>query len=256
MDEPMVDIERKADRWKTYGRWPSGGAQAVELWLGPAGNGAPGTLSRRKAPADTIQSFTDQPDQSEASMVSSPSEEQPNRLLFVTPKLTRKVRLSGIPRVDISATVDSVDTNFTALLVDYGSAVRVDHESASEGIRTTQKESCYGGSTDTDNGCYFITEKATHRSDVEIVSRGWLDARHRDDLRAGSPLEPGTPYRFKWEIFGEDYVFKSGHRIGIVIAGSDADWTVPDPEQATVDVDLHASRVYLPLVGGSSKLPI
>jgi X-Pro dipeptidyl-peptidase len=257
MSEPMVDIERKADRWKTYAGWPAAGARSIELWFGPKKGDSPGTLSLKRAPAGEIQSYTDDAsDQSESSMVSSPTETKSTRLLFLTPKLTRNVRLSGTPEVDITASVNSVDTNFTALLVDYGSAVRVDHEGSGEGIRTTQKESCYGGKTELDNGCYFMTEKLTHKSDIEIVSRGWLDARHRDDLRAGSPLEPGTSYRFRWEIFGEDYVFKPGHQIGVVIAGSDADWTIPDPENASVDVDLHASRVLLPLVGGASKLPL
>ena len=66
-------------------------------------------------------------------------------------------------------------------------------------------------------------------------------------------MDPGKRYRFKWEIFGEDYVFKKGHRIGIVIAGSDPDWTVPDGQEATVTVQLKKSRVSIPIVGGKAR---
>ncbi|MDQ3952428.1 MAG: X-prolyl-dipeptidyl aminopeptidase, partial [Actinomycetota bacterium] len=63
-------------------------------------------------------------------------------------------------------------------------------------------------------------------------------------------------YRFRWEIFGEDYVFLRGHRIGVVIAGSDRDWTIPDETHATVDVRLRRSKVILPVVGGKRRLSL
>jgi X-Pro dipeptidyl-peptidase len=88
---------------------------------------------------------------------------------------------------------------------------------------------------------------------IEIVSRGWLDARHNESLRRNTPLEPDKFYEFKWEIFGEDYIFKRRHRLGIVIAGSDTDWTIPDPQQATVTVHLAKSSVSLPIVGGRAR---
>jgi len=65
-------------------------------------------------------------------------------------------------------------------------------------------------------------------------------------------LEPNVRYPFRWEIFAEDYVFKKGHRLAVVIAGSDPDWTIPDPEQATVSVNLRKSWVSIPFVGGRS----
>jgi X-Pro dipeptidyl-peptidase len=172
-------------------------------------------------------------------------------LLFVTRRLRRPVRISGRIKVDIRASVDRVDTNFTGLLIDYGKARRVDHGGSGEGITTTSKESCHGQSTQADDACYFIATKNTAVERYETVSRGWLDARHNQSRRENTPLEPGRRYRFRWEIFGEDYVFKKGHRIGIVIAGSDVDWTIPDPEEANITVFLRRSRVVLPIVGGS-----
>ncbi len=252
MDEPMADIERRADVWKTYGSWPDRRARKVRLWLGPPKKKLPGTFSLRRKRG--TMSYQDDPQQRERQMVSSPMEASENRLIFLTPKLRKKVRISGRIKVVVRATVDQVDTNFTALLVDYGRAKRV--SDSGDGIRTLPRESCHGQSTENDDACYFVTEKVVDQEDMEIVSRGWLDARHRDSLRQGEPMVPGEAYRFRWEIFGDDYVFGKGHRIGVVIAGSDRDWTIPDETHAAVEVRLRRSKVILPIVGGKRRLPL
>ena len=251
MSEPRVDIERRPDVWKTYRDWPAPNARRLRLWFGPSTKELAGTLLRRRAPKDKTMSYTDSEDgTSEGNMVADPSEQQDFRLLFLTNKLNRSVRVSGQIPVKVSAQVDRPDTNFTMLLVDYGRALRVNHEAADDGITTSStKESCHGASTQADDACYFVTQKLVHTNDIEIVTRGWLDAKHNKAMRESNPLTPGERYRFRWSGFGEDYVFKKGHRIGVVIAGSDSDWTIPDGQQATVTVDLHRSRVVLPVVG-------
>jgi X-Pro dipeptidyl-peptidase len=150
-------------------------------------------------------------------------------------------------KIKLRASVNRVDTNFTALLVDYGKDERVDHDSSGEGITAVEGESCHGESTEKEDACYGKVQKTTHVAPYEIVSRGWLDARHRKSLRTSTPLVPDQPYNFGWRIFGEDYVFKKGHRIGIVISASDGDYTVPDPEGATTTVFLRRTRIILPL---------
>ena len=253
MSEPMADIERGANRWKTYRKWPDRRARHVRLWFSPnKRKRLPGTF--RLGPTKGKQSYTDSNDQSESEMVSNRHRKKENRLLFLTRRLSRPLRVSGRFKVKISAWVDRVDTNFTALLVDYGKAKRVDHEGSGEGITTSgTEESCHGSSSETDDACYFKTSKNTAVEPLEIVSRGWLDARHHESLRRNTPLEPGKRYRFRWEIFGEDYVFKKNHRLGIVIAGSDADFTVPDGQEANVIVHLRKSRVSIPIVGGKAR---
>jgi len=251
MSEPMADIERRANRWKTYRKWPDHRAKRVRLWLRPKVRKRLGTLGLHRGKGK--QSYTDRSDQSESEMVSQRRQKKENRLIFVTKRLKRPLRVSGRFKVRISARVDRVDTNFTALLVDYGKARRVDHEGRGEGVTTLSKESCHGASSEGDDACYFKTSKNTAVANKEIVSRGWLDARHHESLRRNTPLEPGKRYRFKWEIFGDDYVFKKGHRLAIVIAGSDADFTVPDGQEANVTVHLKGSRVSMPIVGGKAR---
>lgn len=251
MDEPVATIERGPDRWKDYRSWPDRRARRVRLFLAPARKKLPGTFGLRR-PKKGVMTYVDDPEQSESQMVAAPMEPSDNRLIFLTKKLRKKVRVSGTVKVDVRATVDQVDTNLTALLVDYGKAKRV--SDSGEGIQTLQRESCHGRSSETDDACYFVTEKVVSEEDVEIVSRGWLDARHRDSLRQGEPMVPGETYRFRWEIFGDDYVFRKGHRLAIVISGSDPDWTIPDETHATVDVRIRRSKVVVPVVGGRARL--
>ena len=251
-NEPMADIERAADKWKTYSTWPDRRARQVRLWLRPKLGKRPGAFSLARSRGQ--QSYVDDAEQTEAEMVAQPRQKLDNRLIFLSKKARRSIRVSGRFKIKIAAKVDRIDTNFVALLVDYGNAKRVDHEGSGEGISTSgTKESCHGQSSGTDDSCYFVATKNTHVDNVEIVSRGWLDARHHESLRRNTPLEPNVRYPFTWEIFAEDYVFKKGHRLAVVIAGSDPDWTIPDPEQATVSIDLRKSWVSIPFVGGRSR---
>ena len=254
MDEPVADVERRPGRWKTYRSWPDRRARKVRLFLGPARKKLPGTFSTRR-PKRSVMTFQDDPEQSESQMAADPMEAKDTRLLFLTKKLRKNVRVSGRIRVDVRATVDQVDTNLTALLVDYGKAKRV--SDSGDGVQTLQqRESCHGQSTEDDDACYFVVKRIVDEDELQIVSRGWLDARHRDSLRQGEPMVPGETYRFRWEIFGDDYVFGKGHRLGIVIAGSDSDWTIPDETHATLDVRIRRSKVILPVVGGRRRLTL
>ncbi len=254
MSEPTVDIERRADVWKTYKEWPNPRAHRVRLWLGPKAKRRPGVLTRKRPAKDKSQTYTDG-EQSETEMVTGRRKTKEDRLIFLTRKLRRRVHVSGEFPIKITGTVDRADTNFTYLLVDYGRDLRVNHESSTDGISTSAtKESCHGKSTGADDACYFVTSKQTATNPYEIVTRGWLDAKHRKSIRSSEPLTPGETYKFRWKGFGEDYVFKKGHRIGVIVAGSDSTYTIPDGQQATVDVDLHNSRVILPVVGRARGL--
>lgn len=249
-DEPMADVEVEPGRWVREPTWPHEDARNVEVFL-TGGGDRPGALTR-SAPKASEASFTDDPFQGESSMISDPDEARTGRLAFLSPRLTEAVRLSGTVEVDIRARVDRPDTNLTALLVDYGADNRF--PVSSEGSRTGRKETCWGASTRADDACYRETHVPVRKANVHIVSRGWLDARHHGSLRSNTPLIPGQTYRFRWEIFGDDHTFAPGHRLGIIIAGSDFGWTIPDPNHATVTVELGKTKVIFPVVGGSRRL--
>ena len=263
MAEPRFDVERAADKWATSKTWPAPGTRRLKLYLGPATKN--GKLTQRRPAKGKEQSYEDTYS-GWSYMASEPDQEKDGRLLFLTDRLSRNVRMSGYFPMKLTARVNATDTNFTYLLVDYGRDTRVDDDSSGEGIRTLTKESCHGQSTRRDDACFFKTEKVTIVSDYEVVTSGWLDAKHRPrkvsrpkpyrPLRESELLTPGKRYAFKWKAYGEDYVFKKGHRIGVVVSGSDSSYTIADPNAASgtrVTLDLRNSRVLLPVVGTKGR---
>lgn len=256
MAEPRVDVQVAPHRWETQAVWPAKTAKDVRLRLGPADGDRPGTLTRHPMPGRQTQSFTDDPEQGEWEMIAGPSSADPNRLIFLSPPLRRDVRMSGTPRIELAAEVDQTDTNLTALVVDYGAGVRVDHLGPGHGITTLEEEGCYGQGTEADDACYHLTRIVTDKAPARIVSRGWLDAENRKSLTAEQPLEPGKRYRFEWDLLPHDYVFDAGHRIAVVVAASDDSFITSDARArgADVTVSLGESRVQLPIVGGNHAL--
>lgn len=251
MDEPRATLERAPGVWVEERDWPAPGTRGVRLFFGD------GVLSAAR-PKDATVSFSDDARRGGEDLAADPETKDPNRVVFLSPRLKAPVRLSGTPKVSLRASLDRPDANLTALIVDYppsGKTIeRTAYDGAGEGVRTIERETCWGQSSSADDACYLETEPVTAEVAYEVVTRAWLDARHRGSLRQGEPLIPGELYRFDWELFPDDYVFARGHRIGVVLAGSDADFTVPDPSGATVTVRLGSSYVLLPVAGGAQAI--
>ena len=54
-----------------------------------------------------------------------------------------------------------------------------------------------------------------------LVSRGFIDLRHRDSLESGQDLVPGTMYDVQWEQHPNDHVVASGHQLVLRVAAND-----------------------------------
>ncbi|MGH2739312.1 MAG: CocE/NonD family hydrolase [Actinomycetota bacterium] len=62
---------------------------------------------------------------------------------------------------------------------------------------------------------------------ASYISRGYLDARHREGLRDGVDVEPGVPLHYRIELLAHDYILDEGHRLRLLIASSDScQWQV------------------------------
>lgn len=57
---------------------------------------------------------------------------------------------------------------------------------------------------------------------VQYVTRGYLDARHRESLTRPKDVKPGKDYRYQIVLHARDYVFEKGHRIEVLLASSDS----------------------------------
>jgi X-Pro dipeptidyl-peptidase len=116
-----------------------------------------------------------------------------------------------------------------------------------EGIRTLATESCFGATSPGDDPCYRDTEKNVVTADRAVITRGWLDAAHRDSLRSQKPLTPGKWETVSWNLHSHDTVLPAGRVLGLVLTLTDNGFTVPFSTGATVQVDLHRSRLRLPV---------
>ncbi|GAA2904653.1 Xaa-Pro dipeptidyl-peptidase [Streptosporangium fragile] len=244
MREPRADVQISADRWITQRDWPA--PFTMKVPFRPAADGSLGLVAARRGETAT---FTDVR-QSEDAMVADVGTTKPGRVAFTTGELPLDLRLSGTPVVDLRIALDRPTSNLTALLVDFGEDTRVDWRRG-QGVTTVAEESCHGESTAVDDACYrkVVTNLATRP--LEIVARGWIDVQNRESLSAPSPLPPGTYGKVKWETLPQEYVFKKGHRLALVIAGTDSTYSGEAATGANVTVDLARSKVLLPLVVGA-----
>jgi X-Pro dipeptidyl-peptidase len=217
--EPRSSVEREDGTYAHEADWPLPGARSTRLRLSAASSTAPGELSTRSRGRSRDQSFVDRGRELDTDdvLIQSPDTAHPNRLVYRSPSLSRDVRISGTPRVSLRMSIDNrTAANLTAVLVDYGPA----------------------GSS----------------QPPLMVTRGWMDPQNRNSLWRSERVRPGKEYRFRWDLQPDDYVFKAGHRIGLVVVSTDFDYTLRPLPGTGLTLDPDDSEVTLPVVGGSSAL--
>lgn len=74
-----------------------------------------------------------------------------------------------------------------------------------------------------------------------------IDVRNRNTPWRTDPIAPGRMYAFTWPLVPYDHVFQQGHRIGLVIIGTDRDYTLRYPPGTKVTVA--GGALSLPLAG-------
>jgi X-Pro dipeptidyl-peptidase len=256
-DQPAVTIERSAGVFADYSEWPDEAVEEVELRIqdtGPTTAGLLKTGARRPSEPRVTQTFQDSPTQSQTAMQTNLETVTANRRVFLTPPLKKDIRISGTPFVSVSASADQTDTNFGALLVDWGVDTRVQWN-VGDGIRTLTTEDCWGEFSANDNPCYFQTETRTVTAEIERITKGILDARNRNSLTTPEDLIPGQEYDFDFPLLPEDYIIKAGHRLAFVIVGSYPGYgSQPDQTRANITINLTDTRLELPVVGGAPAL--
>lgn len=84
-----------------------------------------------------------------------------------------------------------------------------------------------------------------------LVTKGCLNAAHRESHVTPSLLEPGRIYELTIDLLTCAYRFRAGHRIRVTIASGDLQnvWPTPKSCQNTIYRDArHPSRIILPVV--------
>ncbi|MFI0420970.1 CocE/NonD family hydrolase [Spongiactinospora sp. 9N601] len=259
MQRPRVDVQHGPGRWITQDAWPAPAARATTLR--PQQDGS---LGRKPSPG--TGGYLDIA-QTEIAMATDPATPNRHRLAFLTPPLKNAVRLSGTPSVSLRLKLDKPTANLGALLVDYGTDTRINHRergaASGEGLKIIGGEDCVGESTADDDGCYFKAVDNTATSGFNVVTRAILDAQNHKSLSRQTPLTPDKSYQITWSMLPQDYEFKAGHRLGLVLTGTNDDFNLDesgsgsgtDVEPGTgakVTVELTGTSISLPLVNGKS----
>ncbi|WP_369212810.1 Xaa-Pro dipeptidyl-peptidase [Streptomyces flavofungini] len=250
--EPMADIERAPGRWTTDRVWPPRGTATVALR--PAKGEAPGVGTLGTRPAKGSETFTDDPALSETDWAERIDVPTPAKAGFVTRPLARDLRLSGSSQVTVTATPTTRTAHLSAVLVDLGPATIRDYAAAGEGITTLTERDCWGASTAGDSACYRRTGAKTADVQHTVFSRGWADLGTWADARHGRPLTPGKPHTITVDLAASDHVVPKGHRLALIIAGTDKNLIEPPADKPALTIDLARTHAKVPLVGGAGAL--
>src|SRR5690349_13600532 len=112
--EPSVTIEDEPNVWKSYTSWPIPGTQTTDVYLrGGSSHDGAGTLGgvAGGGTADTLTFQNTGANVSEATLIGSPEGQQTNRRVFLSPPLTKDVRLSGTAVLNLRAALGTTQSN-------------------------------------------------------------------------------------------------------------------------------------------------
>jgi X-Pro dipeptidyl-peptidase len=277
--EPRVTVEEEKDVWKDYTNWPINGTQNEDLYLrGTADANAAGTLGGSTGGAADSLLFTARTNTSEATLMNTPTGSQANRRVFLSRPLTQDVRLSGTATVDLVASLGSTQSNVSVVVADYGQGTQGSR--SGEGISNTTTRTCWGdtgndavtgapgpdctiGSTctpataNTDTACYLEVSKPTQTVTSWRVTRGIRDSANRDSLwfQDAQPVTIGQAYHFKFPVMPTEHIFKAGHQIAVIVAGSNTSMASgTGNDNVAVTLDTKQSKVTLPIQGGYATI--
>ncbi|MGW3987175.1 Xaa-Pro dipeptidyl-peptidase [Streptomyces sp. NPDC004830] len=248
--EPMADVERAPGTWQTSRTWPPSGTRAVTLRPGEGAREGVGTLGLRRGHG--TETFTDDPRLNETDWAAHLDDPTLEKAGFTTGPLTRDLRLAGSSKVTVTATPSTPTAHLSAVLVDVGPATVRDYADAGEGITTLPERSCWGASTAGDSSCFKETKPKTADVDYTVVSRGWADLGNHASAAKGSPLTPGERYTITLDLAATDHVVRKGHRLALIVAGTDQGLIDPPADRPTLTLDLSRTSAHVPFTGGAA----
>ncbi|MBT2392429.1 Xaa-Pro dipeptidyl-peptidase [Streptomyces sp. ISL-1] len=250
--EPMADIERAPDQWSTDRVWPPRSTDTTSLRPDKGAAAGVGTLSLEPARPGVTETFTDDPTLDETDWASQIDRSTSSKAGFITKPFGRDLRLSGSSRVSITATPSTTSAHLSAVLVDLGPDTIRDYAAAGEGITTLAERSCWGASTPGDSSCFKETKARTAAVDYTVFSRGWADLGNYASDAKGRPLTPGTAYTITLDLHASDHVVPAGHRLALIVGGTDRDLIDPPASTPALTLDLARTSAKLPIVGGAA----
>ena len=95
------------------------------------------------------------------------------------------------------------------------------------------------------------TERRNTKITDNLITRGWADLQNHRSLTESEALVPGRFYELGFDLQPDDQVIAKGQQIGLMIFSSDKDFTLWPTPGTELTVDLDATTLTLPVVGGA-----
>ena len=206
-----------------YPDYPNPAAKPVTLSLTKSGNKV-GGLVLKSAGKQGVETLID--DVSLSAPMLAKAEESPNRLIFALPELKSPLHISGTPQIKIRMAANVKAVNLSVYLVQLP-----------------------------------YTDGPIIQS---LITRGWADPQNAESLTKGgdyhsmAPQKPLTPGKFvdlTFDLQPDDQIIPAGKRIALMILSSDKEFTLWPKAGSKLMVDLDATKITIPVVGGASALP-
>ncbi|MDD7887261.1 Xaa-Pro dipeptidyl-peptidase [Flavivirga sp. 57AJ16] len=202
----------KMDEPTPYKDYPNPEASNVTLYLTMGAHKA-GGLRTSKVKKQGKETLID--DYSFSGKDLAKAESSKHRLLYVTPKLTNDIHISGTPKITVKLASSKPAANLSVWLVS---------------LPWNEQE----GTRMTDN----------------IITRGWADPQNHKSLTKSKPLKPGKFYEVSFDLMPDDQIIKAGQQIGLMVFSSDKEFTLHPKPGTALTVDLDGTHLTLPVVGG------
>jgi X-Pro dipeptidyl-peptidase len=202
----------KRDAPTGYADYPNPDAAPVTLHV-EKGGATIGNLIAASRTGQGEETIVD--DVSIAGATLAQAENSDHRLLYATPVLGAPLHISGAPRVSIKVSSDRPAANLSVWLVTLP----------------------------------WTNEK---RTEANVVTRGWADPQNHESLAKSEPLAKGKFYGLRFDLQPDDQIIPAGKRLALMIFSSDRDFTLWPPAGTKLTVDLDATSLVLPIVGGQA----
>jgi X-Pro dipeptidyl-peptidase len=208
-------IVRENDKQESptaYEDYPNPKASDVILYLNP---GAPskGSLSLEKSENQVQEKLVDNYSFTGSSLAQA--ELTDHRLIYVTPTLSEDIHISGTPKITVTLSSSKPAANLSVWLVSL-----------------PWKKGRKGKITD------------------NIITRGWADPQNHNSITESEPLVPGEFYNVSFDLMPDDQIIPKGQKIGLMIFSSDKEFTLWPAPGTELTIDLDATTIQLPIVGG------
>ncbi len=207
----IVREEDSNDNPTPYIDFPNPEAENVTLYPNSGGNIIGGLQSSPNKSA-LIERITDDYRISVADLAQI--EKSEHRLIYASPELQKDIHLSGIARIRLKLASSKKAVNLSVYLVSLP-------WNSQKGIPIT------------DN----------------LITRGWADPQNTS-LRESQPLTPGKFVNLEFNLMPDDQIIPKGAKIGLMIFSSDRNFTLRPKPGTQINVDLQATSITLPIVGG------